>query len=295
MAYALDFENEEQASHEYVVEEAIPSWLQRISQNSLLTIEQERICVAKAQAGCVKSKNRLIESNFRLVVSIAKRHLSSGLNLIDLIQEGNLGLIKAVDKFDPSLGNRFSTYATWWIRQAISRAIADQGRTIRIPVHTITAVARIARIRQLLQNKLMRDPTVDEIAQCAEEHPDRVREFLASVTSSTSYDTGSVSTSSGDGSFIDVLADEHSDHSNRIIDREALAKAMIDALDGFSNREKEIVMMRYGMTDDCSYTLEEVAKEMQVSRERVRQIEQKSLKRLRNPELCGELRELLLA
>lgn len=273
------------------LEDSVRMWLRRIGRTPLLTSEQELELARLAEKGCSVCKVALIEANLRLVVSIAKKFTGRGLSMQDLIQEGNMGLIRAVEKFDHRRGFRFSTYATWWIRQAICRAISDQARTIRVPVHTLEAVNRLMKIATRLQQKLGRDPTDGELAEALNLAPEKVREFFRAIAEPVSLETPV-----GDhedaalGEFIEDRGDE--------TPAEAAMRAMVrtridDILGTLSERERDVILMRFGLLDGRAHTLEEVAKCFQVTRERIRQIEQKSLKKLKHPSRARRLLEVI--
>ena len=262
----------------------IRAYLQEIGKIPLLTGPEEIILAKRIKKGDKKAKEYLTTSNLRLVVSIAKKWARKGsLDLLDLIQEGNLGLMRAVDKFDYRKGYKFSTYATWWIRQAITRAIADQERTIRVPVHMIETIHQMQKIRGKLAIELQRNPKPEEIAETMGKTVEQVQEIIKI----SQYPT-SLSTPVGDdnsNTIADFIADEDNPRPSEIASRDYLKKQIQEVLSTLSDRERKVIELRFGLQDGVARTLEEVGREFKVTRERIRQIESKALKKLKNKEV----------
>lgn len=279
----------EQALADVGLDDPVKMYLKDIGKVPLLSADEEFELAKKMQEGDEAAKKRLSEANLRLVVSIAKRYVGRGMLLLDLIQEGNLGLMKAVEKFDYEKGFKFSTYATWWIRQSITRAIADQARTIRIPVHMVETINRLTRAQRLLLQELGREPTVDEIAEKMELSVERVGEIMK-----ISQDPVSLETPIGEeedsnlGQFIeDVKTVTPAEH----VAGNMLRKQLFSVLDTLTPREEKVLRLRYGIDDGKPRTLEEVGKEFNVTRERIRQIEAKALRKLRHPSRSKKLQD----
>ena len=272
-------------------EDPVRMYLKEIGTVPLLSAEEEiRLAKRKAE-GDVNAKERLIEANLRLVVSIAKRYVGRGMQFLDLIQEGNLGLIKAVEKYDYSKGFKFSTYATWWIRQAITRAIADQARTIRIPVHMVETINRLIRTSRQLLQELGREPTPEEIAEKMEMPVERVREIMK-----ISQDPVSLETPIGeeeDSHLGDFIQDDHVQVPVDAATYTLLHEQLMEVLDTLTEREQKVLRLRFGLDDGRPRTLEEVGRQFNVTRERIRQIEAKALRKLRHPSRSKKLKDYL--
>ena len=273
------------------MDDPVKVYLKEIGHVQLLSAEEEIELAMKIANNDEAAKSRLAEANLRLVVSIAKRYVGRGMQFLDLIQEGNLGLIKAVDKFDHTKGFKFSTYATWWIRQAITRAIADQARTIRIPVHMVETINKVKKTNSQLLHKIGRDPSAEEIAAELDMPVDKVREILRVAQEPVSLETPiGEEEDSHLGDFIpddDALAP--ADAASNILLKESLD----EVLNTLTPREKKVIVLRFGLADGHPRTLEEVGKEFNVTRERIRQIEAKALRKLRHPSRSKKLRDFL--
>jgi len=259
------------------VDDSLRLWLATVGRTPLLTAEQEYALARQMTAGCRVSRDRLVEANYRLVVNLAKKFSGRGMSLDDLIQEGNIGLIKAVEKFDGTKGFRFSTYATWWIRQAISRAISDQARLIRVPVHVVEGSMRVRRIAARLQYELGREPSLEEISRQADVAVDRVAEMLNLVPDALSLE--SPLAGSEDATLQDVIPD--GEQSSMAVEETHMRESVIEAMLILDDREREVLSLRFGLRDGLQLTLEEVAAKLMITRERVRQIEQRGLKKLK--------------
>ena len=274
---------------EYSLDDPVRMYLKEIGQVKLLSAEEEVELAKRVAEGDQEAKNKLTEANLRLVVSIAKKYSGRGLHILDLIQEGNTGLIRAVDKFDWQKGNKFSTYATWWIRQAITRAIADQARTIRVPVHMVEVINKATRCNRKLVQELGREPTVEEIAKELNLPVEKIIE-----ANRTAADTLSLDTPVGDeedtsiGSFVE---DERTPGPADATSNALLAEALKEILDTLTEREADVLRMRFGMYDGRTHTLEEVGQIFGVTRERIRQIENKAIRKLRHPSRAKKIRD----
>jgi RNA polymerase primary sigma factor len=296
-----DFEEKEEGDDDMLMEiemmdsvsldDPVRMYLKEIGRVSLLTAQDE-VTLAKAiEAGDMEAKQRLTEANLRLVVSIAKKYIGRGMSFLDLIQEGNMGLIRAVEKFDYHKGYKFSTYATWWIRQAITRAIADQARTIRIPVHMVETINKLVRVSRRLLQELGREPSDDEIAEEMGITPEKVREIIK-----VSQDPVSLETPIGeeeDSHLGDFVEDKEAVAPSDAASLTMLHNEVEDILDTLTPRERRVLQLRFGLIDGHQRTLEEVGKRFGVTRERIRQIEAKALRKLRHPSRSKKLRDYL--
>ena len=274
------------------IEDPVRMYLKEIGKVPLLSADEEVELAKRMAEGDEEAKKRLAEANLRLVVSIAKRYVGRGMLFLDLIQEGNLGLIKAVEKFDYHKGFKFSTYATWWIRQAITRAIADQARTIRIPVHMVETINKLIRVSRQLLQELGREPTPEEIAAELDMPVERVREILK-----ISQEPVSLETPIGeeeDSHLGDFIQDDNVPVPAEAAAQTLLKEQLDEVLDTLTEREQKVLRLRFGMNDGRARTLEEVGKEFDVTRERIRQIEAKALRKLRHPSRSKRLRDFLV-
>ncbi len=273
------------------VNDPVRMYLKEIGVVPLLTNEEEKELAVAVAEGDLMAKQRLAEANLSLVVSIAKRYVGRGMQFLDLIQEGNMGLMKAVDKFDYSKGFKFSTYATWWIRQAITRAIADQARTIRIPVHMVETINKLVREQRNLLQELGQDPTPEQIAERMDMTPDKVREILKIAQEPVSLETPiGEEDDSHLGDFIeDEVIENPVDYTTRVVLREQLD----EVLDTLTDREENVLRLRFGLDDGKMRTLEDVGKVFNVTRERIRQIEAKALRKLRHPSRSKQLKDFM--
>ena len=278
-------------THNLAMDDPVKVYLKEIGRVPLLTAEEEQVLAMRIADGDQQAKQRLAEANLRLVVSIAKRYVGRGMQFLDLIQEGNLGLIKAVDKFDYTKGFKFSTYATWWIRQAITRAIADQARTIRIPVHMVETINKLIRVSRQLLQELGREPSPEEIAKEMSMPVERVREILK-----ISQEPVSLETPIGeeeDSHLGDFIKDDNVPVPADAAAFTLLKEQLEEVLGTLTEREQKVLTLRFGLEDGRARTLEEVGKEFNVTRERIRQIEAKALRKLRHPSRSRKLKDYL--
>ena len=275
----------------FSTDDPVRMYLKEIGKVPLLTPEEEQDLARRMADGDEEAKRRMAEANLRLVVSIAKRYVGRGMLFLDLIQEGNLGLIKAVDKFDYTKGYKFSTYATWWIRQAITRAIADQARTIRIPVHMVETINKVIRVSRQLLQELGHDPSAEEIAAEMNMPVDKVRDILKIAQEPVSLETPIGEEE--DSHLGDFIPDEDASEPSEAASFSLLKEQLMSVLDTLTPREKKVLELRFGIIDGRTRTLEEVGKEFNVTRERIRQIEAKALRKLRHPSRSKKLKDFL--
>ena len=273
------------------IDDPVRMYLKEIGKIPLLSPEREAELAERISLGDKQAKDELIEANLRLVVSIAKRHVGKGMYFLDLIQEGNLGLIKAVEKFDHSKGYKFSTYATWWIRQAITRAIADQARTIRIPVHMVETIHKVSRTTRQLLQELGREPTTDEVAEALDMTPDKVREIMKIAQDPVSLETPIGEEE--DSHLGDFVEDNDSPAPSDSASYSLLREQLCNILHTLTPREEQVIKLRFGLEDGRPRTLEEVGKKFEITRERIRQIEAKALRKLRHPSRSKTLKDYL--
>ena len=288
----VDVENIDLSVPEGVsIEDPVRMYLKEIGKVPLLSAEEEIELAQRMEEGDQEAKKRLAEANLRLVVSIAKRYVGRGMLFLDLIQEGNLGLIKAVEKFDYRKGYKFSTYATWWIRQSITRAIADQARTIRIPVHMVETINKVIRVSRQLLQELGHDPSPEEIAAEMDMPVDKVREILKIAQEPVSLETPIGEEE--DSHLGDFIPDEGASEPSEAASFTLLQEQLVDVLSTLTPREEKVLKLRFGIEDGRPRTLEEVGKEFNVTRERIRQIEAKALRKLRHPSRSKKLKDFL--
>ncbi len=277
-----------------ISDDSVRLYLREIGKIPLLSAEEEMELAQRVLEGDKKAKDKMAEANMRLVVSIAKRYSGRGLDFLDLIQEGNTGLLRAVEKFDPDKGFKFSTYATWWIRQAITRAIADQARTIRIPVHMVETINKLLRTQRRMTQELNREPTIDELAKELEMEPDKIEYVMKIKQDISSLDAGVGRDGDEEDSVLgDFIEDEDTISPEDSATNQLLKEQVAEVLSSLSDREQKIVRMRFGLDNGKSHTLEEVGQEFAVTRERIRQIEAKALAKLRKHKDARKLYEYL--
>lgn len=273
-----------------ITNDPIKMYLKEIGKFPLLTREEEISLAKQIEDGDEVAKSKLAEGNLRLVVSIAKNHIGGDMSFLDLIQEGNIGLMKAVERYDHTKGFKFSTYATWWIRQAVTRAIADQGRTIRVPVHMIENINKLFRVQRILLNDLGRDPVPEEIAEYMDIEVDKVNDIIQFAQKPVSLE---IPIGEGESQLGDFVEDEHMASPADAANHAMLKEGLIEVLETLTPREQEVLILRFGLNDERTRTLEEVGQRFDLTRERIRQIESKALNKLRHPSRSKKLKEFL--
>ena len=272
------------------INDPVTMYLKEIGKVPLLNKEEEVVLAKLIEEGDVEAKSKLAEANLRLVVSIAKKHMGRGMSFLDLIQEGNIGLMKAIDKFDYTKGFKFSTYATWWIRQAITRALADQARTIRVPVHMVETINKLVKVQRALIQELGREPTPEEIGEILDMEPTKVREIQKIAERPVSLETPIGEEESELGDFIeDDFIKTPAEATSLVM----LKEGLLDVLETLSEREQEVLILRFGLNDGRARTLEEVGNIFSLTRERIRQIEAKALRKLRHPSRSQKIKDFL--
>ncbi|MDR2524423.1 MAG: RNA polymerase sigma factor RpoD [Candidatus Nomurabacteria bacterium] len=298
-----DLEDEEETTEEETIDESylddvtddsVRMYLREIGKIPLLTQEEEMKLAKQVVKGNKKAKDKMAEANMRLVVSIAKRYSGRGLDFLDLIQEGNTGLLRAVEKFDPEKGFKFSTYATWWIRQAITRAIADQARTIRIPVHMVETINKLLRTQRRMTQELNREPSIDELAREMDMEPDKIKYVIKIKQDISSLDaTIGRDSDDEDSALGNFVEDDNAVKPEDAAAQQLLKEQISEILHNLSDREQKILRMRFGLDGGRSHTLEEVGQEFDVTRERIRQIEAKAINKLRRHKDIQRLHEYI--
>ena len=291
MEQLMSTEEIEKLQESFAIDDPVRMYLKEIGRVPLLSADDEREFATAMKNGDENAKNKIVEANLRLVVSIAKKHVGKGMAFLDLIQEGNLGLMKAVEKFDSEKGYKFSTYATWWIRQAITRAIADQARTVRIPVHMVETIHKVSRVSRQLLQELGREPTPEEIADKIDMTPEKVRDTMNYALEPVSLETPIGEEE--DSHLGDFIPDEDSPAPAEAASYTLLKEQLNDVLKTLTPREEEVLRLRFGLDDGRTRTLEEVGEKFQITRERIRQIEAKALRKLRHPSRSKKLRAYL--
>ena len=287
----LEDVNPAQLAEEFSTSDPVRMYLREIGKVPLLTYEEEQELAKRISEGDEEAEQKMTEANLRLVVSIAKRYVGRGMQLLDLIQEGNLGLLKAVKKYDHTKGFKFSTYATWWVRQAITRALADQARTIRIPVHMVETMNKLTQSSRKLQQILGREPTIEELSEEVGLSPTRINEIRQMCMEPVSLE--SPVGEEDDSHLGDFIEDDSGAQPAEAVSRAMLRQQLMEILDTLSDREAKVLRLRYGLDDGRPRTLEEVGREFNVTRERVRQIEAKALRKIRNPNRSNKLKDFL--